>query len=102
MLRRLDDCGLAVRLTRRVGGYGAGSATSVWHLAPAGVRALSFLSGDGITTRVREPSVRFVEHALAIAEVHVRLIEAGRAGRFELTSVQIEQESWRSYQALAG
>jgi len=102
VLRRLDDSGLTVRLARRVGGFGAGSATSVWHLAPAGMRALSFLSGDGSATRVREPSARFVAHALAVAEVHVRLIEAARTGRFELTSVQIEQEGWRSYQAVSG
>lgn len=102
VLRRLADCHLTTRLNRRIGGFGAGSATSIWHLASAGARALSVLEGDGIVVRVREPSVRFVEHALAVAEVHVRLLEAARRGRFDLTSVQIEHESWRSYQGLSG
>lgn len=102
VLRRLDDWCLAARLPRRVGGITAGSATSIWSLAPAGARILSYLSGDGLTARVREPSVHFVEHTLAIAEAHLRLLTAARAGRFELTGVQIEQESWRSYLSLAG
>jgi len=102
VLRRLHQLDLVTPLERRVGGFGAGSATSIWHLAPVGVRVLSFLSGDGLAPRIREPSVRFVAHTLAVAETHLRLIEATRTGRFELTSVQIEQESWRSYQTAAG
>jgi hypothetical protein len=102
VLRRLHQLDLVTPLERRVGGFGAGSATSIWHLAPVGARVLSFLSGDGLAPRIREPSVRFVAHTLAVAETHLRLIEAARTGRFELTSVQIEQESWRSYQTAGG
>lgn len=95
VLRRLDHEDLVTRLNRRVGGLGAGSATSIWSLAPPGARALSYLNGDGLSVRLREPSVRFVAHSLAVTEVHIRLTEAARQGRFELTSVCIEQESWR-------
>lgn len=102
VLRRFEDTDFVCRLARRVGGLRAGSTTSIWSLAPAGARALSFLRGDGLATRLREPSVRFVDHTLAVAEVHVRLIEAARAKRFELSNVQIEQEGWRSYLNISG
>lgn len=102
VLRRLDDADLAVRLPRRVGGLGAGSAASIWSLAPLGGRALAYLDGDGLSVRVREPSVRFVAHSLAVAEVHVRLAEAARTGVFELSQIQIEQEGWRRYLGLSG
>lgn len=102
VLRRLDNCGLLARLPRRVGGFGAGSGTSIWALAPAGARALSYLGGDGLSARVREPSVRFVAHTVAVAEVHLQLVEAARQKTFELSRVQIEQESWRNYLSLSG
>ncbi|MBV9919568.1 MAG: replication-relaxation family protein [Pseudonocardia sp.] len=102
VLRRLEATGLLATLPRRIGGLQAGSASSIWTLAPAGARMLSYLGGDGITARLREPSSRFVEHALAIAEVHVALRQAERAGRFAVERLQVEQEGWRSYLGPSG
>lgn len=102
VLRQLEQRGLVTRLARPVGGLYGGSGSSVWHLAPLGTRALSLLAGDGVTTRVREPSVFFVAHALAVSQAHLQVQLAARAGRFGLDRVQIEQESWRSYLAASG
>jgi hypothetical protein len=71
----------------------AGSASYVYTLAPVGRR----LVGDGAARRVDEPSRTFLEHTLAIADVHLALREAAARGEFELLNVEIEPVCWRSY-----
>lgn len=100
VLRRLHRDGLLVLLPRTVGGLGAGSAASVWYLSGTGKRILSIQAGSGSqlsAARIREPSTRFVTHALAIADARVILAEAARAGAFGLAQVEIEPASWRQY-----
>lgn len=102
VLRRLEGHELITRPVRRVGGLEAGSRASVWMLAPMGQRLRNLRSGLGAVGRIREPGEGFVRHYLAIADVHLMLRAADRAGRFELLDVQIEPESWRRYRALDG
>lgn len=102
---RLHDHGLLSLVPRRVGGFQAGSASSVWFLSPIGKRLLALRSGDGMqisAARVRDPSVRFVDHALAIAELRVQVGAAARLGQFGLTSIEIEPTSWRHYLGTSG
>jgi hypothetical protein len=102
VLRRLEMLELLERLPRRVGGLLAGSASSIWMLAPAGHRLLGLLAGEGLRARPREPSARFVDHCLAVADAHLTLVEASRDDRVDLVAIEIEPECWRSYLGLAG
>lgn len=97
VVHRLAASGLLEALPRRVGGFRAGSAGSIWHISLTGGRLLA-LTGDGARpVRVRQPSVRLVDHCLAIATAHVQLAETARAGQFRLTAVELEPHCWRRY-----
>jgi hypothetical protein len=102
-LKRLCDLGVLERLPRPIGGVRAGSAGFVYRLSPIGQR-LTIQRGWQSDRRIRRYSVPgslFVAHALDLAELNVRLVEAERRGRFELLSLQTEPTCWRSY-GLAG
>jgi hypothetical protein len=98
VLCRLTKEGALARLERRVGGIRAGSASYVYTLAPAGRR----LVGEATARQVREPSLRFLEHSLAIADAHIALLEAAKAGAFELLRVEVEPASTRRYLNASG
>lgn len=91
-LQRLADAGLLHRLERRLGGLRAGSASFTYALSPAGSRAIGVSSNRG---QRREPSLPFVRHTLAVAEVAVQLQEARRAGRIDSLELQAEPRCWR-------
>jgi len=87
---------------RRVGGLQAGSAASIWMLTTTGQRLRSLRTGLGAVGRNREPGEGFIRHYLAIADTHLALIEAQRAKRLELLTVEIEPAAWRSYTGPTG
>ncbi len=103
-LLRLTELGLLDRLERRVGGTRRGSAGFVYVLSPWGQRLA--VSRGWLPERRRRRSLvhgtLFVRHALAIAELHVRLVESDRAKRFELLELTAEPNSWRSYVVFGG
>ena len=96
VLARLVDAGLLLRLERRVGGMRAGSASFTYALAPAGARLLE------LPRQRREPTVTFLRHTLAVADLHLALLGAAREGRFELLKVEAEPECWRRYVGVGG
>lgn len=99
-LARLRDLRLISALERRIGGVRAGSGSFVWRIASLGHRLLhAHDQADGQTTRRREvePSLYFLEHTLAIAEVHIALIEAQRLGIAAVTALELEPAAWRPY-----
>jgi hypothetical protein len=102
VLARLEAWGLLDRPIRRVGGLHAGSASSIWMLTSTGQRLRNLRAGIGAIGRVREPGERFIAHYLAIADTHLALVTAERAGRLKLSEVQIEPASWRHYSGLGG
>jgi len=102
VLARLEAWGLLERPIRRVGGLQAGSASSVWMLASAGLRLRNLRAGIGAVGRVREPGERFIQHYLAIGNAHLALVTADRERRLELLRVQIEPQCWRSFPGLGG
>ena len=100
VLQRLARNAL-IRVThQRVGGSRSGSAARVWQLAPAGAR---LIQDDGASKRTHEPSVRFLAHCLAIADVHLGALDLGRQ-LDSITSVHVETEpsSWRRYNGPGG
>ena len=103
-LLRLVGLGLLDRLERRVGGVRRGSAGFVYCLAPHGQR-LAMVRGWLPEQRRRRSTTHgmlFVRHTLAVAEVHVRVVEGDRAQRFELLELTSEPSCWRSYVGLGG
>ena len=104
-LAKLTSLALIASLERRIGGVRAGSGSFVWHLTEPGTKFLTVSAqGQESTKRQRsiEPSRTFLEHTLAIAEVHLQLIDHGRDNNLELRHVQLEPECWRSYLNPAG
>lgn len=83
---------LLVRLERRIGGLRAGSAGYIYALGPVGHRVLE---RSEPRRRFEEPSTRFLEHTLTIADVVVGLIEADRLGETELLECETEPHCWR-------
>lgn len=98
-LLRLVRLGALARLQRSVGGVRAGSAGFVYCLGLGG-QALAAARGWQPAKRRRRsvvPGTLFLEHTLLIAELHIRLVEADRGGRFELLELNAEPACWRSY-----
>lgn len=95
LLARLHDQRVLARLERRIGGIRAGSAAHIWTLGPLGDRLLH--RDDSTRRRFHEPSPTFLRHGLAIADTHLALVDAQRAGRLDLISVEGEPTCWRRY-----
>jgi hypothetical protein len=105
VLQRLFDFGLIEHLERRVGGVRAGSASYVWRVGPVGdqlLRSLADDAGDRPRARRKEPSLRWLEHCLTVAEVHLALLELARARQAEVLSVVTEPRCWRRYTPISG
>lgn len=99
ILERLTSNRLLIRLSRRIGGVRAGSASFVYAIGPLGERVAGL---PGPRRRFREPSEMFVSHTLAVAELYVRLIETGRSGALALKAAEAEPRSWRQFSGLSG
>ena len=106
-LARLKEQHLLSNLERRIGGVRAGSGSFVWTLGNTGARILNH--GDQQRTtqsryREYEPTSTFLEHHLAVAEVHLSLkaISTGSASAVMLSDLQLEPKCWRSYLGQAG
>jgi hypothetical protein len=103
-LLRLVRLGALDRLPRQVGGVRAGSAGYVYALGLGGQR-LAVEHGWQPERRTRRsliPGTLFVRHALQVAELHTRLVEADRSGSFELLELTGEPACWRSFGGIAG
>ena len=99
-LARLATLGLLAHLDRRIGGVRAGSGSHVWTLAEAGARLLRAGGEfDELPARYRahEPTLSFLEHTLAVAEVCVALTEAERGGQLSIIELLREPECWRTH-----
>lgn len=102
VMARLEAHGLIARLGQRIGGERGGSSGLSWQLGSAGDRLLRALTGRKQRRRYVEPSTLFARHTLATAECALRLIEAARAGQFELLRLEPEPTCWRSFMTGAG
>lgn len=99
VLARLVRERLLTSLERRIGGVRAGSAGLVFALGTLGQRVLSL---DGPRRRAYEPSARFVDHTLAVAQLNVDATLAERAGRLEVLEAQAEPRCWREFAGIGG
>ncbi len=99
VLERLTGERLLTRLERRIGGVRAGSAGFIFALGPVGQRILAL---EGARQRRYEPTLRFVDHTLAVAQLVVDVTVAARQGRFEVLDCQAEPRCWRQFAGLGG
>ncbi|MHB1314112.1 MAG: replication-relaxation family protein [Christensenellales bacterium] len=100
-LAKLSELGLITALQRRIGGVRAGSGSYVWCLGTAGIRLLNQDGASaGAQKRKRhfEPSLRFLEHTLAISETYVQLsLIKDKYKNVELHKVEVEPDCWKPY-----
>jgi hypothetical protein len=98
-LLRLVKLDALARLPRRVGGVRAGSDGFVYYLGSVGQRLAVRYGWQPERRRRRSdlPGTAFLNHSLAVAELHTLLIEADRSRRFELLELSAEPPCWRSY-----
>jgi len=99
VLAKLRSYGIITALPRSLGGVSGGSSQHVWHLTPVGERLVSNGAPD---RRVRVPSTAFLEHELGIADIHLDLIEAERAGTLRLIDFTTEPRCWRPFPGIGG
>lgn len=97
VLARLRDLRVLGALTQRVGGFHGGSEGLIHHVDATGDRILRGRSGRSARRATHDPSARFVNHRLAIADAHVALTEADRARQIELTDSAVEPATWRAF-----
>ena len=97
VLERLAKGGVLWRLERRVGGVHAGSGTYVYGLGALGHRILEREGRERV--RRSEPSLEFLDHTLAIAELAVGLHRLARQGAVLLGEVVPEPACWRRFTA---
>lgn len=102
-MQRLHDLGLVTSLSRRIGGTRRGSASYIWQLASSGERYLRTTRGQAHRRRFVEPGAVFVAHTLAVNDVAVDLLAAGRdADGFTVEQLTTEPANWRSYLGSGG
>ena len=92
-LERLTGRGLLQRLHRRVGGIRAGSSSYVYAITATGTQSIGRPHHRG---QVREPSLAFLSHQLAVVEVVVALREAEHSGLLAALQVETEPTCWRA------
>jgi hypothetical protein len=84
------------RLPRMVGGPRGGSTGHVYALDGGGQRLAGLASGRP-PERPRPVGEAFLNHALAVTEVYVRLVLAERQGQLKVVQFDAEPLSWRSF-----
>lgn len=99
VLARLVRDRLLGRLDRRVGGVRAGSSGYVYGLGPVGQRVLDL---DGPRRRYHEPTIRFLDHTLAITQLVVEVTTAARQGLLDVLACQAEPACYRQFSGLGG
>ena len=98
-LRKLRLHGLVAMMERTIGGATRGSTAAVWTLTNTGIRSMALRSGelDQPRRRLAEPTLIFLRHELAVAELHLALFEAASSGSAVLRELQLEPWCWRRY-----
>ncbi len=102
-LARLARWRVLARLDRRVGGVRSGSAGYVYALDAVGQRVTEReRASGGRFRRPWTPSAPFVDHALAVTELYVRLLEVARRDEMQLLGFEAEPTCWRAFTGPVG
>ncbi|MFD6072584.1 replication-relaxation family protein, partial [Amycolatopsis lurida] len=102
-MKRLTELDVVNRMPRRMGGVRAGSEGHLYSISGRGHTVLSLTdSRPSRYRRVDEVKPAFESHALAVAELAVRLHELRRSGHCELEALRAEPACWRSFAGIGG
>jgi hypothetical protein len=103
-IAKLVELGIIRHLERRIGGVRAGSAGHINVLTPLGLRLAAFYGWITFeqARRTREPGGQFVRHYLAVAEAHLRVVEAQERNELEVLERQAEPAAWREFTGPSG
>jgi hypothetical protein len=98
-LKKLRVHGLVAMMERTIGGATRGSTAAVWTLTNTGIRTVAQRAGeiDQSRRRLAEPTLIFLRHELAVAELHLALTEAASSQPAALRDLQLEPTCWRRY-----
>ena len=102
IMSRLEKRRLVTRMDQRIGGFQGGSSSLTWQLSTSGHRIHSALTGLPQRSPLPTSSWLFAMHTLGIAEIAVGLVEAERAGAFEVLSIQTEPACWQEFMGPSG
>lgn len=100
VLARLRSQRVLGVMERRIGGLRAGSEGMVYYLDTAGERLHRQVTGSTIRQRFEEPSARFMDHTLAIADIAAQLHHEVTTRGGEIVSLAPEPR--RTYTAAHG
>lgn len=95
VLARLRVLGV---LDRRIGGIRAGSEGLIYYVDTAGDRIQRDSTQARTRRRFDEPSARFLDHTLAIADMAIAVMDAAKAHGAEVVKIDPEHHATRTYQ----
>ncbi len=98
-LKRLRQLGLILMLERSIGGINRGSSAAIWTITNTGLRASQTAASHGEQPRRRfaEPTLMFLRHELAVADLHLRLLEGASVVGATIHTMELEPLCWRRY-----
>jgi len=96
-LKRLVDLEVLSRIDRHIGGVRAGSSGYVYAVGRRGRLIYARQTGQALPRLAATPSLTFLAHTLAVADLHARLAEVARSGAVRLIQFTPEPECWRSH-----
>lgn len=97
VLARLRNLRVIGVLDRRIGGIRAGSEGLVYYVDTARERIQRGDAGSKTRKRFEEPSARFLDHTLAIADTATNLLEAATVSGAEVVRLDPEHAATRTY-----
>lgn len=98
VLARLRGLRILGVLDRRIGGIRAGSEGLVYYVDTAGDRIQRDSTQARARRRFDEPSARFLDHTLAIADMAIAVMDAARTHGAEVVKIDPEHHATRAYQ----
>lgn len=102
VMHRLESLHLVARMDQRIGGYRGGSSSLTWQPSLSGLKLMATLTGRTQHSPLPASSWLFAQHTLAIAEVAIGLIEAGRSRAFDLLKLETEPTCWQDFVTTTG
>ncbi|UGT62877.1 replication-relaxation family protein [Nocardia asteroides] len=102
VLARLRRDRVLASLPARIGGHRSGSGATIHYVDEIGDRLLRQQAERRTRRPFREPTQRFLDHQLGIADAHVAFVEAAAVGRLELLRCETEPGAWRDYVGIGG
>lgn len=103
VLQRLHDLRVITRLERRIGGIRAGSEGQIYGLSGLGQAILAIDDDQRRHGRlIGETKPAFQDHALAIADLYVQIMQRHRDAQLELLTFETEPTAWRRFIGVLG